>query len=114
MSCNDLGSGAAAAGVVVADGGAGATGIAITPPGSAADGAGLVMIFCHEEASTALFNLNGSAGATGEVSDLSGIFTNTFDTAASINVFWHASTSSYRIQNRRGANRTFIVTYLGR
>ena len=111
---NDLGNFAAAAGVPIAhDLGSGQS-IAITPPGSAHGGLGQVFITSVEDGSHARFELCGSQCTTRKAEDLAGHFSATRNIVASMNVFWDAGTSSYRLQNKRGAKRTVIVTYLGR
>lgn len=88
--------------------------VALTPPGSPHDGAGLIVIYVTGENATAIYALNGSAGATTEIADPSGIFSNTVGTASSINIYWDAGTRSYRAQNKRGGKRNVVANYMGR
>lgn len=86
--------------------------IAISRPGSSNDGAGLISIWVTEEAGGALYMLNGSAGTTTEISDSYSIFSTTQATASSLNIYWDARTKAYRLENKRGGNRTVTVTGL--
>ena len=55
----------------------------------------------------ALYELRGGGNAIAEISDTQGIFSPTSGTASSTNIFFNAGTDAYRIENRRGAARTY-------
>ena len=57
----------------------------------------------------AMYLCRGGTGATVELLDPQTLFTNTLGTAASFNIGWNAGTSSYRLENKRGASRTVSV-----
>jgi len=69
-----------------------------------------VLITVREDNASARYFLNGAAGTTAEVSDPSNVFSPTFNTDRSLNIYWDRTKSSYRLQNRRGGIRTVIVT----
>lgn len=72
------------------------------------------MLFITEsEGLSAQFYLKGTYGSTSEVSDPSGAFSITVTTASSTNIYWNAGTSTYRLENKRGASRTYRVLLVG-
>jgi len=62
---------------------------------------GLVFITNRSNAYSAIYSINGGVNTTNEVSDPAGKFTNTKDSATSINVYWE--TDRYKIQNKLGS-----------
>lgn len=61
----------------------------------------------------ARFQLNGTNNTTAEVNDTQGVFSVTQGTASSINIYWNAGSSTYRLENKRGGSRNFRILHSG-
>jgi hypothetical protein len=62
------------------------------------------------------YTINGVSNATAEINDFSNLFTNTKNTAASINIYYDAAGGSgagYYVQNLRGASRDIRLMLIG-
>jgi hypothetical protein len=63
---------------------------------------------------TALYSLNGGAGATTEISDASGLYSITAGNAGTLNIYWSGGNSRYEIQNKIGSEQTIQFLRVGR
>ena len=81
------------------------------PNGSSPNG--LLFINAREDNASAIYHLRGGTGATSEVSDPVGLFSAASGTGGSTNIFWNGGTGTYRIENNRGAGRTYELVMLG-
>lgn len=61
---------------------------------------------------TALVGVSGTVHTT-VVFAVAGTWSGTQGTAATINVYWNAGTSTYRLENKSGAAQVFFVTRFG-
>lgn len=90
-----------------------AEGISVAVDGTINLGAapkGMILVSVAEDNDSAIYALRGGATPT-EVSDPSGIFTNTKDSATSINIYY--DTDGYYLQNKRGGSRTVRLVLIG-
>jgi hypothetical protein len=72
-----------------------------------------MLIVCDSEGLSAIFHLTGTNHTTAEVSDPSTVYSVTAATATSTNVFWNAGSSTYRLENKRGASRNYRIHLIG-
>ena len=74
---------------------------------------GLIVVTSRLNA-TALYTLQGTNGATIEISDASGLYSPTVDNAGTLNIYWSAGNSRYEIQNKVGSEQTIQFLRIGR
>ena len=111
IGSNDYNGNDAACGVPVAQDAV----AALTPPGSANNALGVIDITCKEDHSHARYGINGADRSTKELYDPDGHYSPSENNPGTTNIYWHAGSSSYRIQNKRAAGtRTYIVRFTGR
>lgn len=73
---------------------------------------GIISVSTSEDVS-ALFELRGATQTTRELVDNAGFFSQTQGTATSVNIYWDAGTSRYRLENNRAGTVTFSVFRIG-
>lgn len=71
------------------------------------------LLIVTDEGYSAEFALKGAVHATAEVSDPDNKFSVTTGTATSTNIFWHAGSSTYQIENNSGAQRKYKFMLAG-
>jgi len=74
---------------------------------------GFVFVINHTDASQALFTLNGTGNAVGEVSYSASIYSITAGTSSRINIYWSAGNNRYELQNKRGSSVTISLIRIG-
>ena len=87
---------------------------AVSSLGSASERIGGLVVVVDDRGICALFMVLGSQGTLTEVSDPAGAYTTIENNASSINVYWHAGSGEYRVQNKTAATRTISITVAGR
>lgn len=64
-------------------------------------------------AEIARFQMNGTNHTTTELTDIANVFSISQGTVSSINVYWNAGSSTYRLENKRGGSRNFKLVFDG-
>lgn len=84
---------------------------AIGPTGTAG-----ILTVVDSEGRSAQFALKGTNNSVAEITgtDTDTVYSHTADNASTTNVYWHAGSGTYRIQNKRGAERRYVILLLGR
>jgi hypothetical protein len=72
----------------------------------------LVAIYVNSDERTALVELEGVNAAVTIVHNAGSLFSTTEGNAGTVNIYWHAGSSTYRLQNKRGSDRTIRVAGL--
>jgi hypothetical protein len=68
---------------------------------------GLVMVGSTVDGQAALFMCAG--GVVVKISDGGNVYSTTFDTASKTNVYYHAGSTEYRLQNKTGVTRDYSI-----
>jgi len=74
---------------------------------------GVLFVTAEQDNATCEFMMRAGSGTTTLINDPVGICSATSGNAGTLNVFWNAGSSSYRVQNNRGGSRTMEFTLLG-
>ncbi len=76
--------------------------------GTPNDTIGIVLIVTSD-ALSAIYNIEGFAHATLEISDPAAIFTPVSGTAGMYNIYWSGANNRYEVENKRGGARTLYI-----
>jgi len=79
--------------------------------GNSSDLDGFLFITADEDNASAVIEMRGNAGVTVEALDPSALFSITAATGSSTNIYW--SGTQYTVENKRGATRTYRMTFIG-
>lgn len=86
-----------------------ATAQLLNATGSGAGTFGIVFVLDLNDGAVAIFSVLGGGTNTQEMSDPAALFSITSGSAGNTNIYWSGGGSRYEIENRRGAERTYII-----
>ncbi|HER33903.1 MAG TPA: hypothetical protein ENO19_00345 [Halothiobacillaceae bacterium] len=72
-----------------------------------------LLLICDNYGRTAIFDIRGTYAATSEIVDPQNMYSAVSGTPSSVNVYWDAGASRYRIENQFASERRFRVVLVG-